>query len=280
MMRSEALHSLSPKDVMIRINRQLYGEIPKGMFVTMFYAVLNIRKSCVTVASAGHNPMYWWKSTKGKHEAVKPEGVALGIDSGRRFDTIIDEVLVKLEPLDALVLYTDGVTEMMNRKNHQFGDSRLCEVFIECGSRSCEEFIARLNGSLEEFRGRAPQRDDVTVVAVRRLQESPTRVEGFTYIDGDKFLRCQVCATVNRRELQRCRSCGGRLEAPPRKPAAGATTRLQPVPGVGQCPSCKRIYKQEDISRGCPYCMRRLCANCGVRSAVLGSLCEVCASPE
>jgi serine phosphatase RsbU (regulator of sigma subunit) len=288
MMRSEALHSLSPKEVLSRINRQLYGEIPKGMFVTMFYGVLSIRKSCVTAASAGHNPMVWWRAAKGSHEAVKPEGIALGIDAGKRFDEHTEELLIKLEPQDRFVLYTDGITEMMDRKMRQFGEARLCEILAACSKGPCEEFVAKLNAAVDEFRGKEPQRDDMTLLVVRRLAETPTRVDGFTYIDGDKFARCPNCATVNRRELVRCRSCGWQLEtSSTRSPAAprgaagagkggGTTTRLTPVAGVGQCPSCKRIFREKDISRGCPYCMRRLCAKCGMRAAILGPLCDVC----
>lgn len=285
MMRAEAMHSLSPKEVLARINRQLYGEIPRGMFVTMFYGVLSIRKSCVTVASAGHNPMLWWRASKAGHEAIKPEGIALGIDSGKRFEEHTEELLLRLEPQDRFVLYTDGVTEMMDRKMRQFGDARLCEILTECANRPSEEFVARLNAALDEFRGREPQRDDLTLLVVRRLAETPTRVEGFTYIDGDKFARCPNCATVNRRELVRCRSCGWPLERGParadtttQKPGSGSTTtRMTPVAGVGQCPSCKRIFREKDISRGCPYCMRRLCTKCGMRAAILGTLCEICA---
>jgi len=276
LMRSEALHSLSPKEVLTRINRQLYGEIPKGMFVTMYYGVLSIRKSCIAVASAGHNPMYWWRAAKGKHESVRPEGIALGIDAGKRFEEHTEEMLVKLEPQDRFVLYTDGVTEMMDRKMRQFGDARLCELFVECADKPCEEFVAKLNAALEEFRGRTPQKDDVTMLVARRLAETPTRVDGFTYIDGDKFVRCPNCATVNRRELIRCRSCGWQLDAKPQPRKGSTTTRLTPAAGVGQCPSCKRIFREQDITRGCPYCMRRLCTKCGMRAAILGPHCDVC----
>lgn len=271
LMRSEAMHTLSPREVMIRMNRYLYQEVPRGMFVTMFYAVLDIPHSIVTCASAGHNPMIYWDFTQQKFETIKPDGLALAVDNGRRFEPFTQEVEIHMLPGDRLSLYTDGVTETMDRKSQLYGDTRLAEVFTATLPSDCHRFISTLIESLNEFRGKADQHDDITILALRRTTESPTAVGGFSYIEGERYVRCSGCGTVNAKVLGHCPQCSRSTVG------TAISPEIKPAPGVTQCAACKRIFRNEGWRDGCPYCSKRLCMVCGVRTASLGMYCEGCA---
>lgn len=269
-MRAEAGYSLSPKEVLVRLNRHLYGEIPKGLFVTMCFGVLDLQRSTFTVASAGHNALYWWRSSAREIEAIRPGGLMLAVDSGKRFERFTQETVLEIALGDRLVLYTDGVTETMDRRGRQFGDGRLQKVIRDSVNRSAREFVERLLASLDRFRDNGKARDDVSVVCLRRVPEPTSE---FGYLDSLRFIRCRACDTVNVRQETECVSCGTEL---PRRPPFGGETGgpLRP------CPACKRMLREEVLLRGCPYCMRRLCARCENRSALLGLYCPECAPSE
>ncbi|MCK6440316.1 MAG: SpoIIE family protein phosphatase, partial [Planctomycetes bacterium] len=108
----EAMDNLSPKDIFVKVNKAIAKDIKRGMFVTAFYAVLDIQHKEMTVASAGHNPMLVYRAATGQIEKVNPGGIALGFDkSGLLFEKNIQEQKVKLNSGDRVVIFTDGVTE-------------------------------------------------------------------------------------------------------------------------------------------------------------------------
>src|SRR6267378_1957416 len=108
-LRMEARGNRSASDVMARMNTFVTEDMKKGMFVTMFYVVLDSVNRVVSYASAGHNPMILYR---GESDA----------DLFRR--TISVERLT-LKQDDMLVIYTDGITEAMNPGRDQFGEPRL-----------------------------------------------------------------------------------------------------------------------------------------------------------
>jgi sigma-B regulation protein RsbU (phosphoserine phosphatase) len=74
-----------------------------------------------------------------------------------------------LAPGDALVLYTDGVTDALNGEGEMFGDDRLREVITARLGCSAAATIGAICGALAAFTGGAEPADDVTVVVVRRV---------------------------------------------------------------------------------------------------------------
>jgi hypothetical protein len=183
----------------------------------------------------------------------------------------MEEVEIRMLPGDRLALYTDGVTETMDRRKQLYGDLRLCQVFTESLPSDCHRFVSSLLESLTEFRGKADQHDDITIVALRRTDESPTNVSGFTYLEGERFMRCAGCGTINLKVAGRCPNCSRSTTG------TAIPMEIKPAPGVTQCAACKRIFQNEGWRDGCPYCSKRLCMVCGVRTAVMGMTCELCA---
>jgi serine phosphatase RsbU (regulator of sigma subunit) len=74
----------------------------------------------------------------------------------------------EFKPGSTLILYTDGVTEAMDREHRQFGEERLEKLIREHGASTPDKFKNVLKGDIEAFTGNEPQSDDITYVIVQR----------------------------------------------------------------------------------------------------------------
>ncbi len=111
-----------PGDVLARANRLMFEQLSGvDMFVTAQVAVLDPLKRQLTVANAGHCPLLLFHAKGADPEEIAPEGMPLGIVP----DALYVETFVALEPGACVLLYTDGVTESLNREGHSFSVHRL-----------------------------------------------------------------------------------------------------------------------------------------------------------
>ncbi len=172
-LRSIADGSASPAAVLRELNRKLYPDIREDMFITMTYIVVDPAAQTVKVARAGHEaPLVYRHATK-KIEAVAAPGLAVGIDNGDVFDEVIEDVSVVLEPLDTLVLYTDGVTEATDEEGLDFGRENLKEALLSSGAQSVDFLVKNVVERVQRFSRDAAQSDDITLVALQRSEPRP-----------------------------------------------------------------------------------------------------------
>jgi sigma-B regulation protein RsbU (phosphoserine phosphatase) len=175
LVKSEAVRTLSPAETLIRVNRVLYNDIKRGMFVTVFYMILSLQKAILSCVSAGHNPMVLWRKASNTCHLVNPNGLALGIDKGPLFEKTLKEQKIQLFKGDRFVLYTDGVIESMNQRHEQYGQNRFYLRTKQLADKSSSEFLSLLVTEVEQHQGDATQHDDITIVTGRTVadEESP-----------------------------------------------------------------------------------------------------------
>ncbi len=168
-LRLEARRNRSASNVLIKVNQHVINDMKTGMFVTMFYIILDSFNRSINFASAGHNPMILYRGSTDEVYFLKPKGFPLGIDlpDENMFARTLTLQKVDLEKDDMLVIYTDGVTEAMNPENEQFGEERLVQVIKDSARLTPAEFVEKLNGKLAEFIRGAAQSDDITLVAIK-----------------------------------------------------------------------------------------------------------------
>lgn len=168
-LRMEARGNRNASDVMSKMNSFVTDDMKKGMFVTMFYVILDSKNRVISYASAGHNPMILYRHETKETFFLNPRGFPVGI-------SLPDETLfrrsmslekVRLKKDDMLVIYTDGVTEAMNVRREQYGEERLIQMVKDYAYLPPTEFIERLDADIKKFTGDHPQSDDITVVAVK-----------------------------------------------------------------------------------------------------------------
>lgn len=132
-------------------------------YITLFLGELDTATHQFTYVNAGHNPPYLRRAS-GDIETLEVGGVPMGMFAGMDYEC----GSVTLDPGSRLVIFTDGVTELFNEQDEEFGEERL-ERFIHsnCDCTS-EEFTDRLYSHLHDFRGQRDPSDDITLLTVRR----------------------------------------------------------------------------------------------------------------
>ena len=154
--------TLSPGDVLTRVNQELCEGNPTMMFVTLFFGVFDPKSGEVLFSNAGHDPPCRLDG-KGVTLAVGAQGMALGIAPGGRYQT----GSVRLAPGETLYLYTDGITEASDPADQLFGKDRLATALQELSAAPLSELVRGIVDSVRHFAQGAPQSDDITALAVR-----------------------------------------------------------------------------------------------------------------
>lgn len=156
-----------PAELLAEANEIFYENAPRDVFITIIYGIFDLQEKKLTFASAGHNPLIIWRKQTGKVEQINPRGIALGLDRGSRYQSLIQEECLDINAKDIFVFYTDGVTEAMNTKEEIFGEDRLQEVIRQHAHLSPQLLQEKILNAVSRFSGRAPQHDDFTMVVVK-----------------------------------------------------------------------------------------------------------------
>jgi serine phosphatase RsbU (regulator of sigma subunit)/putative methionine-R-sulfoxide reductase with GAF domain len=164
LMRGSAASHPSPAETLKRVNRLLLEDARAEMFVTVFYAVIDLATGGMRYASGGHNPPMLCPGDGGPIVSLEAPGIVLGVIKDAR----IEDRSVQLQPGDTLALYTDGVTEAINAAEEQFGEERLSQIICGHPGQDLGQVRQALLDALEEFRAGQPPFDDTTLVLVRR----------------------------------------------------------------------------------------------------------------
>jgi sigma-B regulation protein RsbU (phosphoserine phosphatase) len=165
----------SPADVLERANDIIVPDAPGGMFVTIFYAVLDLDTGELEFANAGHNLPVVMRGQSCQLELLRRGGMALGVEEGNR----IQGWKTRLEPGDYLILYTDGVTEAFSPQGEAFGEPRLYQTIesaIACQGQSdvsalaAQGVLEKIDQAVVEFIADGLPSDDLTLLVLRRQE--------------------------------------------------------------------------------------------------------------
>ncbi|UCH92370.1 MAG: SpoIIE family protein phosphatase [Candidatus Aminicenantes bacterium] len=160
-----------PAALLVEANEIFYENAPRDVFITIIYGIFDLEKQTLTVASAGHNPLIACRHRTGKTEMINPKGIALGLDHGERYKSLIEEKCIPIEEKDVFVFYTDGVSEAMNTREEIFGEKRLRAVIEDYAHLSPQLLQEKIVHAVSEFSGKAPQHDDFTMVVIKVRQK-------------------------------------------------------------------------------------------------------------
>lgn len=203
-MRLEARNNKSASNVLAKVNNHVTSDMKKGMFVTMFYIILDSRNRTINFASAGHNPMILFRGGSKELYYLKPKGFPVGIDLPEKemFEKNMAPQKVSLQKNDILVIYTDGITEAMNLKKEQFGEARLNDVIKANAHLTPQEFVEKLNEAIAQFTKGAEQHDDITVVAIKEKMKAENAVFHFRrklldLVKKEKLSVAEACRRMN-----------------------------------------------------------------------------------
>jgi sigma-B regulation protein RsbU (phosphoserine phosphatase) len=158
--RAFATNTTAPSDLCEQVNRILCGHISEGRFISFFYGMVDSEESTLTYTNAGHYPPIVIRAT-GEIERLDVGGPVLGVFPDGRYE----QGDIALRSGDRLIFYTDGITDVCNARDEEFGDARLVELAVANRSCSAPALHARLAGAVEQFSdGRF--RDDATLIVM------------------------------------------------------------------------------------------------------------------
>lgn len=156
-----------PDKLMNHSNQTIADSQQSMMFTTAFAAYINLETGEISFASAGHNPPLLYRAAVQQCHYLTAPGVAMGIFRGAAYEAKV----VPLEPGDVLVMYTDGITEIINDDEEEFGVERLEALVVErAGSASAQELVNAIEQAAMAFTQGRGAFDDETLVVVRRVK--------------------------------------------------------------------------------------------------------------
>lgn len=164
LIRAAAQSEQSPAQILRQVNELLVPDAKHGMFVTVVYAVLYPHANRLVYANAGHNPPLLYRNGSQKLEELKNTGMALGVLEN--IDLV--ERDLGIESGDAVIFYTDGVTEACSSTEEFYGFERLKNEILSLHQPTADELAQLIDNSVKQFiKGNVPF-DDLTIVALTK----------------------------------------------------------------------------------------------------------------
>jgi len=150
-----------PRAVVEQVNRAAVRSSAAGKFVTFFYAELDHARGRLRYVNAGHNfPRL--RRASGELVPLEVGGMPLGLFEGLAYE----EGEQPFAPGDALLLFSDGISEAIDGFNQEYGEDRLEALWKQHGAGSGAAMLQLVYDDVIHFRGAAPQNDDMTMVVV------------------------------------------------------------------------------------------------------------------
>jgi len=161
LIKSSSHLNISPEDIIKKVNKELVFQNSKMLFVTLFFAIIDLKTGKVQFVNAGHNPPVI-KSKNCQYLDIKPN-IPLGIDDSFSFEG--DEF--NLSPGEEILLYTDGVTEAQNENQELYSEEKLLIECSQCCHDDASSILNDIFDSVVRFTNTAPQFDDITLLALK-----------------------------------------------------------------------------------------------------------------
>ncbi len=168
LLKANSVHAMDPAEMLTRVNEELNDE-KTGMFVSLLFAVLNVRTGELRFCNAGH-PAPFLISAAGRRRSLDGQsGVALGAWRHLRYAAQVHQ----LEPGDTLLFFTDGVTEALNPQEQFYSIRRLEDLAGSFSGRSAQQITNAVAHDVRRFCAEHEQSDDLTILAARWLGQQP-----------------------------------------------------------------------------------------------------------
>ncbi len=133
-----------------------------GSFITAFWGIIDNETNEFTYVNMGHNPPLLIRN--GEIIKLKKGGMILGV-----MQTVIpyEYEKVQLKKDDTIILFTDGITEAMNKSNEEYSDERLENLVIDLSEKNAKEILDLIVKDVTNFTNDAEQSDDITCMVIK-----------------------------------------------------------------------------------------------------------------
>ncbi|GMV95510.1 MAG: fused response regulator/phosphatase [Candidatus Hydrogenedentota bacterium] len=163
LVKATALQGFRAADCLRQVNRLLCADYSAGLFVTLFYGIIDTATGKTDYCVAGHQPPYLIRKTGEVCALEHPGGLVLGVSSEGEYHG----GEVELVPGDSLILYTDGVSEAMDGDKNLYSEARLEQVLRKQAAKPIPELVKAVFANVRAFSAGLPQTDDIAVLGLR-----------------------------------------------------------------------------------------------------------------
>ena len=161
---AEIRNNYAISTIMSKVNQLLWESTDANQFVTAFYGVLDESRSVLTYCNAGHNPVILIRGD-GSWMKLETGGLVLGAFE----NSVYQESLIEMNSQDMLLLYTDGVTEIYNEANEEFGVERLLDLVKAHPQLTAKQITTLVQHNVLNFAADQTIQDDFTLVVLKAL---------------------------------------------------------------------------------------------------------------
>jgi len=161
-LKAQILNGCSCTNSLVNSNNLLCASTEPTKFVTLFLGILGTESKEICFSNAGHDPPLHF--TNSKINKLITGGMLLGSFP----DSQYEQDITIMEKGDVLILFSDGITEAMNKDNKQFGEEKLIEIIKNNREVDPKSLIEKIISSVKEHAGTTPQFDDMTLMIIKR----------------------------------------------------------------------------------------------------------------
>ena len=157
--------TLSLAELAAKLNLVVYNNTEPERYITVFLGLLDVLEGTFTYVNAGHNFPIIFKPQQRLVIPLTSGGLPFGMFDFAEFQ----QETITLDKKDTLVLYTDGVTEAMNKSFKEYGEDRLLQTIERAGDKSASQVKEAVVSDVDKFVAGEPQSDDLTVMVLKRV---------------------------------------------------------------------------------------------------------------
>ncbi len=161
-MRAVIQYQKNLKDVVSILNQKVNESAKGERFITFFIGVYNIQNKELQYINCGHNPPILKQNNQ--LQILQKGTVGLGMLDELPF---LNEEKITIEPNSCLLVYTDGLTEVENENNEEFGENRVFDLLQNNNFAQPQMLINLLNYKLEQFKNNQPMIDDIAILSIQ-----------------------------------------------------------------------------------------------------------------
>ena len=161
LLRTLAPRMNRPAQLMRRLNESLLERKVDAQYVTLLLLHWDKKFRELTLANAGSIPPMLCRN--GERVKTRIEGVPLGLLDDREYD----EVTIKTEPGDVLLLYSDGIQDQTNPAGDEYGGSRIFKVVAANAAQPTRQIVDAVLADLDKWTAGGPMSDDQTLIALK-----------------------------------------------------------------------------------------------------------------
>ncbi len=161
-MKTIVRHGMALDEATGLINNLVSENTSDGKFITFFWGILDDSGKKFTYVNAGHNPPLLIR--KNKIIKLTRGGIILGV---MKTVTPYEYQEIELEKDDVIIMFTDGVSEAMNKEGEEFSDERLEEIARKTSHLSSADILQEIRQEVLGFTSGTVQSDDITLMVIK-----------------------------------------------------------------------------------------------------------------